>query len=193
MEDDISGRWEVELQSLFAEGWGGECMPLAVGTNHSWSSVGVSRGVRVDMRSYNRILGLRGDVIVVQAGCLLRDVIKALGQQGRCLASGTNSQKFFPVPILLDQTVGGSIIVLVPSSFSFHISFSFLLFLFLFPQYPFSWTRQLGVPSPPAATARRYFPAHCLTQWRASHWSIWGGPFEDWAVFRNGISHGIPL
>jgi hypothetical protein len=97
-------------------------MPLAVGTDHSWSSVGMSRGVRVDMRSYNRILGLRGDVIVVQAGCLLRDVIKVLGQLGRCLASGTNSQTFPPVPTFRWTT---------QFSLGCHLLFLFI-FLFIF-------------------------------------------------------------
>ena len=36
---------EEALQRLFAEGWGGGYRPIAVGTDHSWSRVGVSKGM----------------------------------------------------------------------------------------------------------------------------------------------------
>ena len=82
---------------------------VAVGADHSWSGVAQTseRGMRVDMRGLNRILRLEGEsksgegVVVVQAGCLLRDLVQYLAGVGLGLAAA--------LPILLDQTVGGMI------------------------------------------------------------------------------------
>ncbi len=51
------------LGTLMGEGWGGGDMPLAVGLQHSWSGVWGSRGVGIDMRSYNRVLRVEGSEV----------------------------------------------------------------------------------------------------------------------------------
>ncbi|EKX32332.1 hypothetical protein GUITHDRAFT_148698 [Guillardia theta CCMP2712] len=78
---------------------------VPVGADHSWSRWAETSFLRVDMKSYNRILGIStlpdgSQAVHVQAGCLLRSLISALSYHDLCIPS---------VPILLDQTIGGMI------------------------------------------------------------------------------------
>jgi hypothetical protein len=82
----------------------------AVGADQSWSDCGVSSGARVDMRRLSRVIRVESihdemtgqdvQVVCVEAGCSLRELVSALKARGLCIAS---------LPVLLDQTVGGAI------------------------------------------------------------------------------------
>eukprot|EP00927_Polykrikos_kofoidii_P023990 TRINITY_DN21903_c0_g1_i1.p1 TRINITY_DN21903_c0_g1~~TRINITY_DN21903_c0_g1_i1.p1 ORF type:complete len:853 (-),score=134.15 TRINITY_DN21903_c0_g1_i1:50-2254(-) len=75
----------------------------AVGTDHSWARYGETDGLRIDMRSMARLVRVvvTGDgrtIVVVQAGMLIKQLVRLLAARGLCLRSP---------PVLLEQTVGG--------------------------------------------------------------------------------------
>jgi predicted dehydrogenase/FAD/FMN-containing dehydrogenase len=81
----------------------GQCMRVrAIGFNHSWSPYSETNDICIDMSPMNRILRIDRATkrVVVQAGCMLNELVHALAQATLCLPS---------LPCLLEQTVAGGV------------------------------------------------------------------------------------
>ncbi|KAK3254971.1 hypothetical protein CYMTET_35832, partial [Cymbomonas tetramitiformis] len=89
---------EVAAAMRTAAGAGVEAR--ASGAGNSWSGCSeAAGGVRIDTSLMDLVLWAEDDLVCVQAGVLLRDLVKALQGRGKMLRS---------LPVLLDQTIAGA-------------------------------------------------------------------------------------